>query len=107
MQKDVHTTKEIRDYDVVDRATTDVTREDTVVSTIYDETIIDDRKTIIDDRTTIIDDRKTVRDDKTTETVYIDETVYTDETKPRHGGPRKPEKVVHKEQCICEICTCG
>lgn len=78
----------IREYDVVDRAITD-TREDTTVSTVYDERIIDDRKTVRDDRTT------------------IDETVIIEETRPRHGGPKKPEKIVHKEQCICEICTCG
>lgn len=72
----------IREYDVVDHAITD-TREDTNIRTVYDERIIDDRKTVRDERTTI------------------------EETRPRHGGPKKPEKVVHKEQCICEICTCG
>nr|QSG30415.1 SAXO downstream of blistered [Kallima inachus] len=87
--KDVRTTKDIREYDVVDRAITDTTREDTVVSTIYDETIIDDRKTVRDDRK------------------VVKENVYIDETRPRQGGPRKPEKIVEKEQCICEICTCG
>ncbi|CAH2089553.1 unnamed protein product [Euphydryas editha] len=87
--KDVRTTKDIREYDVVDRAITDTTKEDTVVSTIYDETIIDDRKTVRDDRT------------------VVEETVYIDETKPRQAGPRKPQKIIEKEQCICEICTCG
>lgn len=77
----------IREYDVIDRAITDT--RDTTVSTVYDETIIDDRKTVRDDRTT------------------VEETVIIDETRPRHGGPRKPEKTVIKEQCICEICTCG
>ncbi|CAG9564003.1 unnamed protein product [Danaus chrysippus] len=87
--KDVRTTKDIREYDVVDRAITDTTREDTVISTVYDEHIIDDRKTVRDDRTT------------------IEETVRRDETRPKHGGPKKPEKIIEKEQCICEICTCG
>ncbi|CAF4807379.1 unnamed protein product [Pieris macdunnoughi] len=87
--KDVRTTKDVYEYDVVDHATTNTTRED-IVSSVYDETIIDDRKTVRDD-TTVIRER------------------YTDETRPRPGGPggpRKPEKVC-KEQCICEICTCG
>lgn len=78
----------IRQYDVVDHAITD-RREDTTVSTVYDETIIDNRKTVRDDRTT------------------VEETVVIDETRPKHGGPKRPEKVVDKEQCICEICTCG
>lgn len=88
-QEDVRTMKDIREYDVVDRAITDTTKENTVVSTIYDETIIDDRKTVRDDRT------------------VVEETVYIDKTRPRQGGPKKPEKIVEKEQCICEICTCG
>ncbi|RVE52722.1 hypothetical protein evm_002595, partial [Chilo suppressalis] len=85
--RDVQTTEDvIREYDVVDRAITDTTREDTTVSTVYDETI----------------DRKTVRDDRT----IVEETVDIHETRPKHGGPKKPEKI-NQEQCICEMCTCG
>lgn len=73
-------TKDVREYDVVDHAST---RD---ISTVYDETVIDDRKTILDDRTT-------------------SETTFIEETRPR--GPKKPEKTVVKEQCICEMCTCG
>ncbi|CAH0764487.1 unnamed protein product [Diatraea saccharalis] len=85
--RDVQTTEDvIREYDVVDRAITDTRREDTTVSTVYDETI----------------DRKTVRDDRT----IIEKSVVVDETRPKHGGPKKPEHIP-KEQCICEMCTCG
>ncbi|KPJ09689.1 hypothetical protein RR48_13323 [Papilio machaon] len=86
--KDVRTVRDVREYDVVDHAITDTTRQD-IVTTVYDETIIDDRKTVRDDRT------------------VVEKTVYIDETRPKHGGPKKPEKPVIKEQCICEICTCG
>lgn len=82
-QKDVQTTEEvIREYDVVDRAITD-----TNITTSYDETIVDNRKTLRDDRTT-------------------EETRIVEERRPR-DGPKKPEKFVKTEQCICEICTCG
>ncbi|GBP31934.1 hypothetical protein EVAR_18473_1 [Eumeta japonica] len=81
-QTDVRTTR-----DVVDRAITDRTTEE--VTTVYDET-------------TIIDDRKTVRDDTT-----VRKTTLVEEIGPRDGGPKKPEKIIPKEQCICEICTCG
>ncbi|KAI8420193.1 hypothetical protein MSG28_008745 [Choristoneura fumiferana] len=80
---DVRTTKDVlREYDVVDHA---ITEDTTTVRTVYDETI----------------DRKTVRDDQT----IIDKREIIEETRPR--GPKKPEKIVTKEQCICEICTCG
>lgn len=79
----------MRDYDVVDRAITDTTTKDTRIETIYDETnIIDDRKVVRDNQTTI--DKTTIKEDK---------------KKPKDGGPKKPQQP--KEQCICEICTCG
>lgn len=86
LKRDVQTTEDVTTYDVVDRGITDTRKE--TVSTVYDETIIDDKKTVRDDRTT------------------VEKTVYIDETRPKQG-PRKPEKIVSKEQCICEICTCG
>lgn len=89
MQTDIHTSTDVREYDVVDRAITDSTSHDTRSETIYDETIIDNRSVVKDDLT------------------RIDKTTIIDERRPKDGGPKKPQKTVTKEQCICEICTCG
>lgn len=93
--------------DTVDKSSTFIDRRDDTL--IYDR--IDINKTRITDDTTTIKNVRLIFEIimiirlKTTFKTLLQ----TESIKPRGGPKEKPKKPFndHKEQCICEICTCG